>query len=68
MICLDVTEDVDVCITIHAKVIFKNKASGELEEEVLRQDTKLRGEYIARQFEQEIAEKVRETLAKELKK
>ena len=67
MICLNVTEDMDVCVTINAKVIFKKKASGKLEEEVLRQDTKLRGEYIARRYEQEIAEKVREKLAEELK-
>jgi hypothetical protein len=67
MICLNATEDLDVCITINAKVIFKTKASGKLEEEVFRKDCQLRGEYIARQFEQEVAEKVREKLAEELK-
>jgi len=66
MICLNVTEDVDVCITINAKLIFKTKASGTLEEEVSRKDNQLRGEYIARQFEPEIAEKVREKLVEEL--
>jgi hypothetical protein len=66
MICLNVTEAMDVCITIDAKVIYKKKASGELEEEVFRKDTQLWGEYIARQFEPEIAEKVRKKLAEEL--
>ena len=67
MICLNVTEDMDVCITINAKIIYKKKASGELEEEVFRKDNQLRGEYIAHQLEPEIAEKVREKLAEELK-
>lgn len=66
MICLNVTEDMDVCITISAKVIFKKKASGTLEEEVSRKDNQLRGEYIARRFEPEVAEKVRERLAEAL--
>ena len=66
MICRSVTEDMDVCITIDAKVIYKKKASGKLEEEVLRKDNQLRCEYIARQFEPEIAEKVLEKLAEEL--
>ncbi len=67
MICLPVTEEMDVCIGIEAKVIFKNKAAGELAEEVYRQDTRLRAEHLARQFEAEIVEKVRERLAEELR-
>jgi hypothetical protein len=66
MICLPVTEEIDVCIGIETKVIFKKKATGELAEEVCRQDTKLRAEHIARQFEVEIVEKVRKQLAEEL--
>ncbi|MGD8366237.1 MAG: hypothetical protein PVG78_01235 [Desulfobacterales bacterium] len=66
MICLELNEEMDVCITIEARVIVKKKPSGSLEEEVLLKDTRLRAEYIGRQFEAEIVEKVRKQLAAEL--
>ncbi len=66
MICFSVTEEMDVCVTIETKVIFKKKAGGELEEEVFRKDTQLRAEYAGRQFEAEVAEKVKKRLAEEL--
>jgi hypothetical protein len=65
MICLNVNEEMDICITIEAKVIFKKKATGELADEVFRQDTKLRAEHLARQHEAEIADRVRKQLAEE---
>jgi len=66
MICLHVTDEIDVCVAIEAKVIFKKKATGELAEEVFRQDTKLRAEHMARHYEAEIVEKVSQQLANDL--
>lgn len=66
MICLQVNKEMDICIRIEAKVVFKKKPSGQIEDEVYRNDTKLRAEYLARGFEAEIAEKVRAALAEEL--
>jgi hypothetical protein len=65
MFCLQVTDEIDVCINIEARVVFKKKGSGALEEEVFRNDTRLRAEHQARGFEAEIAEKVRKRLAEE---
>jgi uncharacterized FlgJ-related protein len=66
MICLHVTDEIDVCVAIEAKVIFKKKATSELAEEVFRQDTKLRAEHMARRYESEIVEKVSKELENEL--
>jgi hypothetical protein len=63
---ITVTEDLDVCITIETKVLFKKPASGDLAQELLRQDTILRAQYAARSMEEEVAAKVRAHLQADL--
>lgn len=67
MICQPISDEIDVCVTIEAKVVFKKTSSGDLGEAVFRKDARLRAEYMARQFEAEIVEKVRSRLAEELR-
>jgi hypothetical protein len=65
MKCLSVNDQMDVCVTVSVKVIFMKSASGELEEELARKDTRLRAEYLGRTHEEAIARKLREDLLNE---
>jgi len=63
MRCISVHDDLDVCVTVKVKMIYKAASTGELGDELLRRDTKLKADYVGQSFEQDIAERIKAKLS-----
>ncbi|CAB5090190.1 hypothetical protein D3OALGA1CA_858 [Olavius algarvensis associated proteobacterium Delta 3] len=59
MKCIPVTDEMDVCVTVRVKMIYKSSPTGELDEELLRKDTKLKADDVGHSFEGDIAETIK---------
>ena len=62
MKCIGVNDDLDVCVTVRVKMIYKSDSTGDLADELIRKDDKLKAEYAGQSFEQDIAETIKEKL------
>jgi len=60
--CISVNNELDVCVTVKVKMIYKSDPTGDLADELLRKDTKLKADYVGQSFEQEISERIKERL------
>jgi len=59
MKCIAVSDDLDVCVTVKVKMIYKSDPTGDLADELLRKDTKLKADYVGQSFEMDIAERIK---------
>ena len=64
MKCISLADDLDVCVTVKVKVIHKSDPTGDLADELLRKDTKLKADYVGKSFEEDIAETIKDKLLK----
>ncbi|MCU0561351.1 MAG: hypothetical protein MUD16_14305 [Desulfobacterales bacterium] len=65
MKCLPVNARVDVCVSVDVKLIYRQPASGDLREEVVRREARLKASYAGTCHEAQIAEAVRAALVDE---
>jgi len=59
MKCISVNDDLDVCVTVKVKMIYKFDSTGDLAGELLRKDTTLKADDVGHSFEEDIAETIK---------
>lgn len=62
MKCIGVNDDLDVCVTVRVKMIYKSESTGDLADELIRKDDKLKADHVGQSFEEDIAERIKERL------
>jgi hypothetical protein len=55
MKCTPITPDIDVCVTVEVKLIYKRPHDGDIKTELIRNDALRKARYLGSKFEAEIA-------------
>ena len=63
MKCLSLNSDIDVCVSVDVKLIYKKPGSGDLDDELRRIDDRSRAKHLGTGFEARIAQTIADELA-----
>lgn len=64
MKCLPLEDDIDICVSVEVKLIYKKSAGDDLEVELRRIDTRSRAKHLGAGFEDRIARAVVDELTR----
>lgn len=63
MKCLQLSRDVDICVSVDVKLIHKKPANDNLEDELRRLDAQTRAKHLGAGFESRIAQTIADELS-----
>lgn len=63
MKCLQLSRDVDICVSVDVKLIYKKPANDNLEDELRRLDAQARAKHLGAGFESLIAQTIADELS-----
>jgi hypothetical protein len=65
MKCTKVTPEVDICVTVDVKLIYKRRHDGDIKTELIRNDAVRKARYLGSKFEPQIARNLADALQEE---